>query len=236
MTQQSTAVTENIKIEPGDLELNSDSTAVTEAQQDSDSGETLGTWTFGPVKVKPPAPQKPRKPDRSTETLLRNTARANLELTALADNKANIMISLNGFILTVGITGGGFAIKHTPDLVYPFSVILLTALTSIFLAIKAVRPKLNMQHDTVEDLRQDRSSVAYFIHCANLTSDEYVDEMQRVVTTDFQTVQTHITRHLYGLGYGLKNKFKWLSWSYLVFSFGQVLSVLTFLGVMIFKG
>ncbi len=215
--------------------LRNGGTAATEAPKASDSETTLGSWTFGPVEVKKPAAVKPRKPDRSTETLLRNTARANLELTALADNKANIMISLNGFILTVGITGGSFAIKHTPDLVYPFSVILLTALTSIFLAVKAVRPKFNKGHDTVEDLRQDRSSVAYFIHCSNLTADEYVDEMQRVVTTDFQTVQTHITRHLYGLGYGLKSKFKWLSWSYLIFSFGQVLSVLTFLGVMILK-
>lgn len=166
---------------------------------------------------------------------MRNTARANLELTALADNKANIMISLNGFILTVVITGGSIAVNHTPELVYPFSVILLTALASIFLAIKAVRPKLNMGHDTIEDLRADRSSIAYFIHCSNLTSDEYVEEMQRVVTTDFKTVQTHISRHLYGLGFGLKGKFTWLSWSYLVFSYGQVLSVLTYLGVMILK-
>ncbi len=235
MTQQSTAASESIKIEPDGqgMLLRDGTTAATETSKDSDSGDTLGTWTFG--EVKPPAPPKPRKPDRSTETLLRNTARANLELTALADNKANIMISLNGFILTVGITGGSFAIKHTPDLVYPFSIILLTALTSIFLAVKAVRPKFNKGHDTIEDLRHDRSSVAYFIHCSNLTADEYVDEMQRVVTTDFQTVQTHITRHLYGLGYGLKSKFTWLSWSYLVFSFGQVLSVLTFLGVMILK-
>ena len=231
MTQQPTATSGDIEIKPL-----SDSSTVPDSLQKTDSGNTLGTWTFGPVEVKPPATKKSRKPDRSTETLMRNTARANLELTALADNKANIMISLNGFILTVGITGGSFAIKHTPDLVYPFSVILLTALASIFLAIKAVRPKLNMGHDTVEDLRQDRSSIAFFIHCSNLSADEYVEEMRRVVTTDFETVQTHITRHLYGLGYGLKSKFTWLSWSYLVFSFGQILSVLTFLGVMTFKG
>lgn len=235
MTQQSTAATDNIEIEPDGQALLSGGTAATETPKDSDSGDTLGTWTFGHVEVKKPAALKPRKPDRSTETLLRNTARANLELTALADNKANIMISLNGFILTMVITGGSFAVNHTPELVYPFSVILLTALASIFLAIKAVRPKFNKGHDTAEDLRQDRSSVAYFIHCSNLTSDEYVDEMQRVVTTDFQTIQTHISRHLYGLGYGLKGKFTWLSWSYLVFSFGQILSVLTFLGVMILK-
>ena len=233
MTQHSSAASDSIEIEPSGYEPYSDSTAVTKV---SNSGETLGAWTFGSGEEEQPAPPKPRKPDRSTETLLRNTARANLELTALADNKANIMISLNGFILTVVITGGSIAVKHTPDLLYPFSVILLTALTSIFLAVKAVRPKINKGHDTVEDLHQDRSSVAYFIHCSNLSSDEYVDEMQRVVTTDFQTVQTHITRHLYGLGYGLKSKFKWLSWSYLIFSFGQVLSVLTFIGLMIFKG
>ena len=233
MTQHSSAASDSIEIEPSGYEPYSDSTAATKV---SNSGETLGAWTFGSGEEEQPAPPKPRKPDRSTETLLRNTARANLELTALADNKANIMISLNGFILTVVITGGSIAVKHTPDLLYPFSVILLTALTSIFLAVKAVRPKINKGHDTVEDLRQDRSSVAYFIHCSNLSSDEYVDEMQRVVTTDFQTVQTHITRHLYGLGYGLKSKFKWLSWSYLIFSFGQVLSVLTFIGLMIFKG
>lgn len=231
MTQQSTVASKSNHTGPDSEGMLLSGNAAAE----SSTEESLGTWTFGSIKEKPAAPKKPRKPDRSTETLMRNTARANLELTALADNKANIMISLNGFILTVVITGGSIAVNHTPELVYPFSVILLTALASIFLAIKAVRPKLNMGHDTIEDLRADRSSIAYFIHCSNLTSDEYVEEMQRVVTTDFKTVQTHISRHLYGLGFGLKGKFTWLSWSYLVFSYGQVLSVLTYLGVMILK-
>ena len=38
---------------------------------------------------------------RSTETLFRNAVRSNLDLTSIADNKANIMISINGIIISI---------------------------------------------------------------------------------------------------------------------------------------
>lgn len=165
---------------------------------------------------------------RSTETLFRNAVRSNLDLTSIADNKANIMISVNGFILTVIVTAGGLVIQNDPNLIYPFAMILVTAIASIGCAVMAVKPKMNLTDDTLEDLRQDKSSIIYFKHYMNMDPDDYVCEMKRVLE-DVDRIHTHIARHIYGLGYGLSVKFRWLRLSYTVFTIGLAISALVFL-------
>ena len=44
---------------------------------------------------------KELKPDRGIETMFRTTSKNHMELSAIADNKANIMISINSIILSV---------------------------------------------------------------------------------------------------------------------------------------
>ena len=87
---------------------------------------------------------KDNKDFRSIETLFRNSLRANLELTALADSKASVLISVNGFILTVIITASGLYLNN-PNMIYPFVTILLTALISILLGTMAIRPRDKQQ-------------------------------------------------------------------------------------------
>ena len=168
---------------------------------------------------------------RSIETLYRNAIRANLELTALADNKASIMISVNGFILTVIVTAGSYLIQSTPKLLYPFTSVLLTCLASITFAVLAVRPRVQKEPDTLDDIHNDRSSVLYFHNMARLSADDYVDEVKRVVG-DLDTTQTHIIRHIHGLGSGLESKFRWLKLAYTVFTVGLIVSSALFLWVM----
>jgi hypothetical protein len=135
---------------------------------------------------------------------------------------------VNGFILTVIVTAGGFVIQNDPDLIYPFAMILLTAIASIGCAVMAVKPKMDLPDDTLEDLRNDKSSIIYFKHYVNMKPDDYVLEMQRVLK-DVDRVQTHISRHIYALGYGLSIKFRWLRVSYTVFTIGLAFSALIFL-------
>ncbi len=168
---------------------------------------------------------------RSIETLYRNAIRANLELTALADNKASIMISVNGFILTVIVTAGSYLIQSTPRLLYPFTSVLLTCLASITFAVLAVRPRVQKEPDSLDDIRHDRSSVLYFHNMARLSADDYVEEVKRVIG-NLDTTQTHIIRHIHGLGSGLESKFRWLKLAYTVFTVGLIVSSALFLWVM----
>jgi hypothetical protein len=188
-----------------------------------------GTVADSGTEEQPVKKKKARKAaEKSTETLFRNAVRSNLDLTSIADNKANIMISVNGFILTVVVTAGGFVIKNDPDLIYAFAMILITAIASIGSAVMAVKPKINQTGDTLEDLRNDKSSIIYFKHYVNMNPDDYVTEIKRVLK-DVDRVHTHIARHIYGLGYGLSVKFRWLRISYTIFTIGLSLSTLVFL-------
>ncbi len=168
---------------------------------------------------------------RSIETLYRNAIRANLELTALADNKASIMISVNGFILTVIVTAGSFLIQSTPKLIYPFASVLLTCLASMSFAVMAVRPRVQKEPDTLEDIEQDRSSVLYFHNMARLSPDQFLQQVKRVIS-DLDTTQTHIIRHIHGLGAGLESKFRWLRLAYTAFMIGLIISSALFLWVV----
>lgn len=191
--------------------------------------DTDGTASDSEPGEKPLKGKKAKKAaERSTETLFRNAARSNLDLTSIADNKANIMISVNGFILTVVVTAGGFVIQNDPNLIYAFAMILITAIASIGSAVMAVKPKINQTGDTLEDLRNDKSSIIYFKHYVNMDPDDYVAEIKRVLK-DVDRVHTHIARHIYGLGYGLSVKFRWLRISYTIFTIGLALSTLVFL-------
>ena len=63
----------------------------------------------GPEDATAPLPkEKPLGSSKAVETMFRNATRAELELIALAATKANIMISLNGLIISALMISGAF--------------------------------------------------------------------------------------------------------------------------------
>jgi len=174
---------------------------------------------------------KEKSAGRSIETMFRNALRSNLVMTELADNKANIMISVNGFILTVIVTAGSFLIHSIPVLIYPFSAVLITSLASISAAVMAVRPRMTPSEEQETSPQADRS-VLYFKNMQKYSSEEYVNEVKRILK-DVDEVHSHLIQHLYGSGLGIGKKFVWLRWSYFIFTVGLLISGVLFLGVMI---
>ena len=166
----------------------------------------------------------PKKTSRTVETLFRNALRSNLELTSLADTKASILISVNGFILTVIITASGFQISDE-NMVYVFSAIILTALFSITFAVMAIRPRFKDQllH---KKYHQDYCSVLYFQDMANLSPAEYVENVVKVISSQ-ELTHTHIIKHLHILGKEIQLKYLWLRRAYTVFAIGLVISAIT---------
>ncbi len=159
---------------------------------------------------------------RTVETLFRNALRSNLELTSLADTKASILISVNGFILTVIITASGFHLSE-PDMIYPFISILMTALISITFAVMAIRPRFK-KHFLKKVYLEDYHSVLFFQDIARLSPDEYLESMHEVIGNKGLT-QSHIIKHLHMLGSEINIKYKWLRRAYTIFAVGLVLSV-----------
>jgi len=86
---------------------------------------------------------------KSVETMFRNAYRAQLDMIALAATKANIMISLNGVIVSILMVTGGFIYTNQPAFLLPAILFLLTSAISIYFALSAASPSPAPAHTRI---------------------------------------------------------------------------------------
>ncbi|NPA66218.1 MAG: hypothetical protein GXO11_04970 [Epsilonproteobacteria bacterium] len=166
---------------------------------------------------------KKKKSPKKTQasTFFRNALRSNLDLTALADTKAGILISLNGFILTVSVTASSFII-HNELMTYAFISIILTSLGSIILAVLAVKPRIK-EKLIYKEFKENYNSLLYYQDMATLSPDEYLKAVKEMLKSNKKTTK-EMTIHLHILGNEIKTKYHWLKYAYTYFSLGLLLS------------
>ena len=195
-------------------------------------------------KIDEPAPQK--EPDGQTESeinelgsrkrgisdMFRTSYRTHVELSAIADNKSNIMISINGIIISIIIASISSKIDSNPWLLVPTSLLLITCMTALIYSILAARPRVSNEKVTLDDVRANRSNILYFGNFYKLSRDDYVTGIEELMA-DSQRLYNTMARDLYGLGTVLETKFRLLRIAYNVFMWGLALSVGSYLLVYV---
>lgn len=168
---------------------------------------------------------------RSAQSMLRNGYRAQLDLLALADTKASIMISITGMSASVLVASDMLGLGHSGELLLPSGALLLTFLTALTFAVLAARPPRRTKRGErgPATLDADASSVLHFASISRLTRDAYVDHMAEVLTCSERT-HRHMIVHLHELGSWLERKFRLLRVSYGTFLGGLLISGTLFLG------
>jgi Pycsar effector protein len=169
---------------------------------------------------------------RGIETMFRTAYHVQMDLTGLADNKANMMISINGIIISVIIAAVAPKLDANPWLLVPTTIFLLGNLVSIVYAILAARPRVSSVPITLKDLEHSRGNILFFGDFANLVEDEFVDGMTDLLQDRMVLYETMI-RNIYGLGSVLRKKFALLQVAYTAFMMALVAGVLSFIGVFI---
>jgi hypothetical protein len=169
---------------------------------------------------------------RGIETMFRSAYRVQMDLTGLADNKANMMISINGIIISIIIASVAPKLDANPWLLIPSSIFLLGNLVSVIFAILAARPRVSTQAITLEDLRNSEGNILFFGNFANMSEDDFVEGMVDLVGDKTVLYETMI-RNIYGLGSVLKKKFALLQIAYSAFMVALILGVFSFLTVFL---
>lgn len=192
---------------------------------------------------------------KSIETMFRNAYRAQLDMIALAATKANIMISLNGVIVSILMVTGGFIYANQPAFLLPAILFLITSAISIYFALSAASPSPAPAHARVfccfrdmlkrkariTDLKdyvklpekrfnKKTSNILIFEDFALLPKDVYLKEMAKLVENPEKTYEK-MSDQLYWLGTMADKKFASLRYSYSVFRWGLILSILVFLSI-----
>ena len=169
---------------------------------------------------------------RGVETMFRAAYRVQMELTALADNKANMMISINGIIISIIIAAVSPKLDTNPWLILPSTVFLVGTLVSIVFAILAARPRVSTQPITLQDLAHSQGNILFFGNFANLSRDDFQEGMLELMEDRLILYETMID-NIYDIGVVLKKKFALLKVAYTSFMLALLLGVFSFLGVFL---
>lgn len=182
-------------------------------------------------------PEKAKKEGRGIETLYRSVYGYHINLSSLADNKANIMISINTIIISLVITlfGTGFTFASSDEFesirfVFPMAILLFSSLTAVVFAILSARPTVTTKEKY--DLKNKKGSILFFGNFAQLQLDEFVSQI-RTLRDQKDALYDNMSIDIYYLGAVLVKKYKLLSWSYNIFMGGLVLAGLGFLITML---
>lgn len=157
-------------------------------------------------------------PERSSgDHLLRLVQQHHVQLSTMADTKANIIITVSSIVLTL-VLGR----VTDPDLRAGLIVLGAFTLIALLLAILAVLPKFRGVQRLDGPLPRD-FNVLFFGHFSGLERERYVAEMARRMLPG-QAYET-VVNDVYSLGtYLARHKYPYLRLSYLFFLAGFVLA------------
>jgi predicted metal-dependent HD superfamily phosphohydrolase len=164
---------------------------------------------------------------RGVETMYRTTYRTHVNLSSIADNKANIMLSINAIVISIVISTLLPQVIGNSKLFAPTILLLLVCLLSIIFATLSTRPKITEGKSTIEDIKQKRSNLLFFGNFYNMKLDEFHWGMTEMIK-DPDFVYSSMTRDLYFLGIVLAKKYRYLRICYGIFMYGLVLAVVAF--------
>jgi len=164
---------------------------------------------------------------RGVETMYRTTYRTHVNLSSIADNKANIMLSINAIIVSISVSTLVPNFSDNPKLIAPTLILLLVCLTSIVFATLSTMPKVTEGVFSREDIRQKRSNLLFFGNFYNMKMEDFHWGMQEMIK-DSDFLYSSMTRDLYFLGKVLAKKYSYLRTCYRIFMYGLILSVIAF--------
>ncbi len=177
------------------------------------------------------APQFSTIPERNTsDNLLRTTQQHHVHLSAMADTKANIVITVSSIVLTMSLGR-----LNDPTLHLAMGVLAGFTLLALFLAVLAVLPKYRpLKLDSPDAPLPPQFNLLFFGHFAELSRERFLAEIERSLKPD-GTVYATMARDVYALGWYLSHyKYRYLRGAYISFLTGFVAACAIQLGQMVF--
>jgi hypothetical protein len=162
---------------------------------------------------------------KSAQTQLKTSLRNHIDLSAIADNKANMMLSINAMILTIGIPLLINSSSKYPTLIIPIFILSFICISSMIFATLATRPIKMSGITNLEDIAQKKSNLFFFGNFHKMQFEEF-EEGIKIVVADDEVMDNSITRDLFFLGKALGNKYKYLRFCYNTFMFGIASTVI----------
>ena len=156
-------------------------------------------------------------PERNTgDVILRTMQQHHVQLSVMADNKANILITVSSIVLTMVLAN-----LKDPDLRAAMLTLAGFVLIALLLAIIAVLPKYRPLRLNSGELPAN-FNLLFFGHFAELSQERFLEEISQAMKADGSVYET-MAKDVFALGYYLAHfKYRYLRLSYLFFLAGFI--------------
>lgn len=164
--------------------------------------------------------------NKNTLSILRTTLRNNIELTSIADNKANVLLSLNALMLTflLPLTIPYLDVIQATGLWMPFIVLALTCLVTIYLAVLVLKPgKFAGQGIKIENA-SDHLSPFFFGNFHMMDKAEFLDYSSDVLSDEY-LVKSFVSNDFYHIGLRLAQKMRIVRYAFNFFIYGMSIAI-----------
>lgn len=198
--------------------------------EDDDSSDLPSTNTiFGETNMadKKGDGKKNSLMTRGIQTMLRLTSDNHLELSGMADGKANILISVNAIIISVILTVLLRRLEIDTHLTVPTVIFLAFSVITIVIAILATRPKVSEGVFSREDIMSKKTNLLFFGNFHKASLEEYEWGMSQMMR-DQDYLYGALIKDIHQLGVVLGRKYKLIRLAYNVFMVGIIISVIAF--------
>jgi len=161
------------------------------------------------------------------QTLFGVSGRNQLELIAIADNKANMITAICAALifLIIALFSSGFSLKGSPildrlEFVLPLGILLAFCCLSAICAVLALKPKI------IRTKHEGRSAL-FFHNFYRKSLAEYKAEMHEMMSSS-DRIYDHMLTDMYYNGQVLERKYALLGFSYTIFLLAIVCSVTSY--------
>ena len=170
---------------------------------------------------------------RGIQTMLRVTSENHMELSSMADGKANILISVNAIIISVILTVLVRKLEVEPHLTIPTILFLAFSVATIITAILATLPKVTEGKFSKDDIIRKRTNLLFFGNFHKSAFKDYEWAMSTMMK-DKDYLYSSLLQDIHQLGVVLGRKYKLIRLAYHIFMIGIIISVIAFgLAVML---
>lgn len=173
---------------------------------------------------------KKKKESRSVETMFRTTLSSHIQLSAMADQKAGLMVSTNSIIISIMVTFLVQEFSDNPKLFIPTGLLVVVCLLTITFALLSTRPSVKSKKHR-RDLKKSRVDLLFFGDYLALSVDEYKLAVKDMIAKE-ERLHDAMIENIYAQGMVMERKYRLLKISYSIFIIGFPVVLLCYLIVL----
>jgi len=169
-----------------------------------------------------------KNPLKGVETMFKTALRNHVDISAIADRKANTLISVNAIIISIVLSALFPKLDSNPFLFYPSVTILVASFITIILAILSTIPKVTQGEISREDVENKKGNLLFFGNFHEMKLEDYQWSVKKLMESK-DYIYSSMTTDLFFLGKVLNRKYILLRYAYYVFILGLFMSIIVFI-------